>query len=428
MDLPAAHAFVRFGLGRRGVEPMPDDPAAWLRGQLRQPAPPAAPYPTTADGLLALRADRRNRPPPGESRARAVFRASAAAFLDQALTTATPFHERLVWFWANHFTVSLRRGEVAALAGAFVAEAIRPHVTGRFQDMLLAVMRHPAMLLYLDNAGSIGPDSPAGRASGRGLNENLARECLELHTVTPAAGYTQADVTAFARVLTGWSIEVATDPAGFRYRPRAHEPGEHTVMGRVFPAGEAGGIAALGFLASHPATHRALAVKLARHFVADDPPPDAIRRIEAVLRDSGGDLGEAAASVIGLDGAWQPGTKLRTPQELVVASVRALDLPEDQRPNLVAVLGGLGQPLFAAPAPNGWADRQADWASPEAMMRRIDWVTGFSGRLGTREPMAIAEACLGPLLRPATEQAMRHAGSRRDACSLLLSSPEFQRR
>ena len=163
--------------------------------------------------------------------------------------------------------------------------------------MLLAVMRHPAMLLYLDNVGSVGPDSPAGQRGKRGLNENLARECLELHTVSPAAGYTQADVTNFARVLTGWSIDLPADPPGFRFRPFAHEPGEQIVMGRRFPPGEEGGVAALHFLADHPATHRFLATKLVRHFVADDPPEDAVRRIEGVLRDSDGDLGAAAAAL-----------------------------------------------------------------------------------------------------------------------------------
>ena len=236
--------------------------ALWARAQLSGPDPlRLANPPTTAAGLAALREDRENRPPPAQSRGRAVFRQDAAAQLGNALTTPSPFRERLVWFWTNHFTVSLRRGDCAALVGAFVEEAIRPHVTGRFVDMLLAVMRHPAMLLYLDNVASAGPNSPAGQRGKGGLNENLARECLELHTVSPAAGYTQADVTNFARVLTGWSIDLRGDPPGFRFRPFTHEPGEQTVMGRRFPPGEEGGVAALRFLAAHPETHRFLAGK-----------------------------------------------------------------------------------------------------------------------------------------------------------------------
>ncbi|MDR3531815.1 MAG: DUF1800 domain-containing protein [Rhodopila sp.] len=429
MDTRTAHALVRFGLGRRGAEPLPPDPTAWLLDQIRQPDPARFDDPpTTAKGLAALREDRATKPPPGESRARALYKAQAAAQLANAVMTPAPFRERLVWFWTNHFVISLRRGQCTAVAAAFVEEAIRPHVTGPFNDMLLAVIRHPAMLLYLDNATSVGPDSLAGQRSHRGLNENLARECLELHTVSPLATYTQADVTAFAKILTGWSIDLQADPPGFRYRPFAHEPGIQTVLRQPFPPDEAGGITALRFLANHPATHRFLATKLARHFVADDPPPEAIRAIEGVLRDTSGDLGATSAALVKLDAAWQPATKLRTPMDFVVASVRALDLPADQLPPMTGILAGLGQPLWAAPAPNGWPDHAADWASPEAMLRRIDWASGFAGRIGDRDVIEVADTALGPLLRSETRDAVRHAGSRRDAMTLLLTSPEFQRR
>ena len=429
MDLRTAHAFVRFGLGRRGTEPLPSDPTAWLLDQLRQPDPSSLDDPpTTAKGLAALREDRATKPPPGESRAKKLFQTQAAAQLANAVTTPAPFRERLVWFWTNHFTVSLRRGECTAVAAAFVEEAIRPHLTGPFGDMVLAVMRHPAMLLYLDNATSFGPNSPLGHRTNRGLNENLARECLELHTVTPLAGYTQADVTAFAKILTGWSFDLKTDPPDFRYRPFAHEPGIQTVLGQQFPPDQAGGTAALAFLANHQATHRSLATKLVRHFVADDPPPSAVRTIETVLRDTKGNMGAASAALVKLDAAWQPATKLRTPMDLVIASVRALDIPPDRFPNMVGILAGLGQPLWTAPAPNGWPDRAADWTAPEAMLRRIDWVIGFAGRIGNRDVTEIAEATLGPMLRPETSKAIRRAGSRRDAMALLLTSPEFQRR
>ena len=360
---------------------------------------------------------------------RALFRAQAKAELGNALTTPAPFRERLVWFWSNHFTVSVRGG-IAAAACAFVEEAIRPHVTGRFEDMLVAVMRHPAMLRYLNNASSVGPDSPAGKGGKRGLNENLARECLELHTVSPAAGYTQADVTSFAKILTGWSIDLRDASPGFRFRPAAHEPGAHVVMGQSFPEGEEGGMAALHVLAGHPATHRFLAGKLVRHFVADEPSPDAVRRIEGVLRDTHGDLGAAAAALITLDAAWQPAAKLRTPQDFVIATLRALDLPQEQREtvNLQGVLAGLGQPYQGAPQPNGWPDRAGDWAAPEAMMRRIDWAYSVSGRIGTRDVADLAALNLGPLLHDGTLQAVRRAGSRREAMTLLLTAPEFQRR
>ena len=463
MDTRTAQALIRFGLGRRGEAAPPADPVAWLHHQLQSGDNTAPAATSTADGLEALRANREdrrqrtkeqdraerpdrpmrgdmqrlpvradnpNRAAPGEFPVRAVFRADAHAALDHALTTDAPFRERLVWFWTNHFTVSARAGAPAAVLGAFVAEAIRPHVTGRFETMLLAVMRHPAMLMYLNNVQSIGPDSPAGQRRHLGLNENLARECMELHTVSPAAGYTQADVTNFARLLTGWSIDLRGDPPGFRFRPFAHEPGPQTVLGRPFPPGEEGGVAALRFLANHPSTHRFLATKLARHFIADDPPPTAVRPIEAALRDTRGNLGAAAAALVTLDPAWQPGVKLRTPLDFVVASFRMLDLPADARANvnLAGILAALGQPFWTAPQPNGWPDRAADWSGPEAMMRRIDWAYGFANRAGGRDVAELAEANLGPLLRPETLTALNRAGSRRDAMTLLLTSPEFQRR
>jgi uncharacterized protein (DUF1800 family) len=429
MDNHAAQALIRFGLGRRGTEPLPPDPAAWLRGQLAGPDA-GPPGPSIADGFAAILQDRADRPPPGAPRAvGTLFKAELESLIGNALTTATPFRERLVWFWANHFTVSLRGGRTGALAGDYIRTAIRPHVTGRLGDMLLAVMRHPAMLLYLDNAGSIGPNSVGGVRRNKGLNENLARECLELHTVSPAAGYTQADVTAFARVLTGWSIANGErEPAGFRFRPDIHEPGEQVVLGRTMPDGEAGGIAALAFLAGHPATHRHLATKLVQHFVADTPPPDAVRRIEAVLRDTRGDLGQAATALVGLSDAWQPLAKLRSPQDYVLATLRAADLPEHNRPDVAGIMRGLGQPIFGAPFPIGWPDRAADWAGPESVMRRVDWAYGFAGRAAVLDPVAVADTSLGPLLSPATSEAVRRAGSRQGAFTLLFTSPEFQRR
>ena len=429
MDTHAAQALIRFGLGRRGQEPLPSDPAAWLRGQLAG-SDPGPQGPTIADGFAAIREDRANPPTPGTPRAiGTLFKGEVDALVANALATPTPFRERLVWFWANHFTVSLRNGRTGAFGGDFVRTAIRPNVTGRFGDMLLAVMRHPAMLLYLDNAGSVGPNSPVGARTGKGLNENLARECMELHTVSPASGYTQADVTSFARVITGWSVANGVqETAGFRFRPMIHEPGSQTVLGRSFPSGEEGGVAALAFLASHPATYHHLATKLVQHFVADTPPPAAVARIAAVLHDTDGDLEQAALALVALPEAWQPLAKLRNPQDYVLAVMRAADLPADHRPDGAAIMRGLGQPVFGAPFPIGWPDRAVDWAGPEAMMRRVDWAYGVSGRAAAQDPATLAEASLGPLLTDATGTAIRRAGSRRDGLTLLFTSPEFQRR
>ena len=459
MDHAAAIAAIRFGLGRTPSQPEGPDPQSWLQQQLaaQDPGPPAT---SVADAFAAGMLDREARrarkdagsalneaqsavpqgqvagvgQPPAErnarqvGHARAIFRTDQQALLDYALTTPTPFRERLVWFWANHFTVSLRKGQVAPLVGSYVQDAIRPHVTGRFADMLLAVMRHPAMLVYLDNAQSEGPNSVIGARQHRGLNENLARECLELHTVSPAAGYTQADVTAFARILTGWSVERRQDPVGFRFRPDMAEPGDKTLLGRRFPDGEQGGVLALQFLAGHPATYRHLATKLATHFVADDPPPDAVRRIEAVLRDSHGDLGAAAAELTRLPEAWQGLTKIKSPQELVIATFRAAGVQPGEQTNLLGLIGGLGQPVFNAPLPNGWPDNASEWAGPEALLRRVDWAYGFADRSDLPEPMDYADQALGPLLSAGTAEQIRRAGSRRDAITLLIASPEFQRR
>ncbi len=432
MDTHAAQALIRFGLGRRGAEPVPDDPAAWLAAQLDGPDPGlAAPGHSAAEGLKAIQALRRDKTPVGPRKPNPiadVFRADSAAAFDTMLTTTTPFRERLVWFWANHFTVSVRSGQCAAVVGAFVREAIRPHVTGRFGDMLLAVMRHPAMLLYLDNAQSVGPDSRAGERQHRGLNENLARECLELHTVSPASGYSQADVTNFAKILTGWSIDLNADTPGYLFRGNAHEPGPGKLMGKTFSGGEQGGVEALAWLGQHPATYRHLATKLVRHFVADDPPADAIDRIAGVLQKTHGDLKAASLELIRLPAAWKPLTKLRSPADYAVAVLRALDLPEERRPNLAGVMTALGQQFCGAPLPNGWPDTAADWTGSEAILRRIDWAYTVAGRANALDPVTVATDSLGPLLPEGTLDEIRRAGSRREAFSLLLASPEFLRR
>ncbi len=220
----------------------------------------------------------------------------------------------------------------------------------------------------------------AGQSGKRGLNENLGRECMELHTVTPASGYTQADVTNFARILTGWSIDFDAGQYGFRFHPAAHEPGPLILMGRTFPPGEQGGIEALAFLADHPATHRHLATKLARHFIADEPPPDAVRRIEGVLRDTHGDLGQATEVLIGLDAAWKPGTKLRTPIDYAVAAAARVWTCRRSACRRSMRSGCLGQPFWSAPQPNGWPDRAAEWATPEGMLRRVDFAYTLAGR------------------------------------------------
>jgi uncharacterized protein (DUF1800 family) len=437
MNTNAAIAFTRFGLGRRRDEPVPADPKAWLLAQLSGPDTAAsAGLPKTADCLQLVENFAHRVKTPGEDpKTTPEYKAlqdhdklEHAAFLAQAITTPNGFRERLVWFWYNHFTVAARTRPASASLGAYIREAIRPHVTGQFQDMLFAVMRHPAMLAYLDQQTSIGPDSLIGQRRGRGLNENLARECLELHTITPAAGYTQQDVTSFAKVLTGWTWDPRQPPYGFIFREQAHEPGQQTVLGRTWPDGEQGGVMLLEYLASHPSTHRNIATKLVRHFVADDPPPRDVARIEQVLSDTQGNLGAASAAVVELPGAWAPLMKLRSPQDYIVASMRAVGAIPQNEPQLTGTLKNLGQPLFNAPFPIGWPDRAVDWSNPEAIVQRVDFAYQFAGRVTDQEPVEVAEATLGPLLTDDTGREIRRAGSRRDGLTLLLASPEFQRR
>jgi uncharacterized protein (DUF1800 family) len=442
MDLHAAVAFSRFGLGRRRDEAVPADPQGWLIDQLNRPDPAVFPgFPTSDQALAMVSAEERSvkeateraagqKPPPTPEQMALVDlrRAEIRALLANALTTQAGFRERLVWFWFNHFTVAARNRVCSAVAGAYIREAIRPHVTGKFQDMLLAVMRHPAMLSYLDQGKSAGPNSRGGLRHQLGLNENLARECLELHTVTPASLYTQADVTNFAKVLTGRSYEQHKAPFGYVYRTNLHEPGAQTVMGHEWEDDDTGGDTLLLWLANHPNTQRHLAEKLVRHFVADDPAPNDVRVVEAVLRNSGGDLGAAAQALVALPAAWQPLAKVRTPQDYVIAALRAVGAHPEAEPHLGGVLDGLGQPVFQAPFPIGWPDRAVDWAGPEAMLQRVDFAYQFAGRVTDQEPVTVAQDTLGPLLGAETLAQITHAGSRQDALALFLASPEFQRR
>ena len=443
MSIAPIQALNRFGLGARLGETPPADPRAWLRAQLDGPDPgltsPAfATLPTAADGLIARRTDLRDRkkilaeglPLKGNFHPQtlAILRNDAKAQIDFALTTPAPFRERLVWFWANHFTVSLRQGGIQPLVGAYLREAIRPHVTGKFTDMVLAVERHPAMLLYLGNAFSTGPNSRVGQRTHRGLNENLGRECMELHTVSLRAAYHQSDVTNMAKLLTGWSINAQNQPTGFMFRRFLHEPGPQTLMGRTFPDGEAGGIEALRFLSTYPTTWIALATKLTRHFIADQPPQPAINKIASILADTGGDLRAASLALIDLPEASTPLTKIKTPFDYLISSLRAVGLSDLPPMLYLGTLNRLGQPLWRAPLPNGWSDLGADWSGSDAVLGRIDFGYTLAARLHEADPLDLAHSALGPLLRPATLQAIRHAGSKREALSLLFAAPEFQRR
>lgn len=450
MNKVAALAEIRFGLGLMPGATGDADPRGALKAQLQGPDPGQqagafAGLPNGVDGIDAVRADfvarkalmQAGMPLAGnfKPKARGLYMADVNAQMGWAMTTPYGFRERLVWFWTNHFTVSIFQGQTAPLVGAMIREAIRPHVTGNFTDMVLAAERHPAMLRYLANEQSIGPDSPLGLRTGKGLNENLGRECMELHTVGLAARYTQADVTNMAKILTGWSVagsDQADDTTGFKYRRMAHEPGAQMVLGQSFDGGEQAGIDALTYLSRHPAAYKLIAAKLVGHFVADTPPPDAVARIAGVLGETGGDLGAASAALVDLPAAWAPLTKLKTPQDYVISTLRAAP-PDPAKPvNYPAVLTQLGQPLWGAPLPNGWPDVAASWDGADAILARVNWAYTYAARFdagdNTVQPGDIAGAALGPLLAPTTSAALGHAGSRREAVTMLLASPEFQRR
>jgi uncharacterized protein (DUF1800 family) len=449
MDKPMAIAVSRFGFGPGPQDDLGGDPKTWLKAQLQGDDPGLASGAFSgllsgAQAMDALQAEHVARKAfllanpggtaPYHSTLLPLFRADAAAQLNFASTTPAGFRERLVWFWANHFSVSALQNESGVFIGPLLREAIRPHVTGNFTDMLLAVERHPAMLRYLDNINSYGPDSPAGLRTGRGLNENLGRECMELHSVGLAAGYSQADVTNMANILTGWTAAPADkggDATGFLFNPHRHEPGPQMVLGQSFDGGEQAGIDALTYLSTYPTTYGLLAKKLVTHFVADDPPPAAVARISGVLRETKGDLGAASAALVDLPGAWVPGQKLKTPFDYVISLLRAAPPPADQKPPApLGFLAQLGQPVWAAPLPNGWPDQAENWAGSDAVMARIDLAYTYANRFNDagQDPVQLANNALGPLLRPETQTAMAAAGSPREALTLFLTAPEFQRR
>jgi uncharacterized protein (DUF1800 family) len=360
---------------------------------------------------------------------RRIFLAEAEARIDAAREAEIGFVERLVWFWSNHFCVSLY---TSVMAGGYEREAIRPYVLGRFVDMLLAAENHPAMLIYLNDNQSIGPNSVAGINRGKGLNENFAREILELHTLGVRTGYTQADVIGFAKVLTGWTLRPpVTDPdigGRFVFIPRAHEPGPETVLGKTYPdTGLAQGRAVLADLAHHPATARHIATKLAIHFVADDPPPALIDRLERRFRDTDGDLKEVAKALILSPEAWMPQqAKVKRPGEWLVAALRATGQAEDIR-RIVGAEALLGEPLWRPPAPKGFPDDNAAWLS--GLAERLEIANAFAQRAGPwLDPAAVADAALGPLVSVELRQAMARAESRPQALTFVLMAPEFLRR
>ena len=363
-----------------------------------------------------------------------IFQNEATARYEAAVGGDIGFVERLVWFWSNHFCISADKD--IAMVGAYEREAIRVHVLGRFGDMLTAVESHPAMLYYLDNVRSMGANSIAGINGDKGLNENLAREILELHTLGVRSGYLQSDVTSFANVLTGWTSTDAAEPergGEFLFNKRLHEPGEQTVLGKFYAqSGVDQGRAVLADLARHSATAQHIAQKLAAHFVADQPPPPLVTKLTKAFKDSDGDLKTVAKTLVTADEAWTPArTKLKRPSEWIVSMLRVTNasLNTGAPWNIGRVLGvqaALGESLWRPPAPNGWPDTEAAWI--DGVPHRLDIANDFAGRLPNANPAALLDSGLGPLASNNTRETIAHAESRTQALALLVMTPEFLRR
>lgn len=471
-DLKAAIAATRFGLGARPGEiaEAARDPQGWLKAQIR---PEGADLPKSNGESAAKRiADLRDfqqqrremkqeaadKTATREARdpvkmAQKLLREDTAqdflARVQLGASTEASFRERWALFWANHFTVAANKLQTATVVGPYETEAIRPHVFGKFASLLGAVETHPAMLLYLDQVQSVGPNSPlAQRAQARrfngfqqvaqrtlGLNENLAREIMELHTVGVHGGYTQADVTEFARAMTGLSI------GGFRgpddgigvpvFRDMAHEPGARTVMKvRYDQRGKDQAMAILADLAEKPQTAQFICGKIARHFVADEPPPALVARLTRAWTGSGGDLSRVAEALIEAPEAWAPqAMKFKTPYEFIVSSYRAAGaVPQDFR-QVGPILTAMGQKPFDPGSPKGWSEDADSWAAPDAIVKRMQFAQGFAAQaVQGRDPKALAADALGARLTPAAAIAIARSESRPEGFALLLMSPEFLRR
>jgi uncharacterized protein (DUF1800 family) len=377
----------------------------------------------------------------------------------RALASRYPLQEMLTWFWFNHFNVFQNKKQVRFLLPDYEERAIRPHVLGRFHDLARAVLMHPAMMVYLDNAENV-----------RGaINENYARELMELHTLGVDGGYTQADVQALARILTGAGIDMTPRPDGrrgdflkaglFAFHPERHDAGAKAFLGAEFP-GEAGFgeiERALDLLCRHPATARFVSRKLAVYFLADDPPAEVVERMADAFRRSDGDIAQTLAALFASPQFYDPafaGKKFKDPVQYVYSAIRLLypdSVPVNTRP-LAGALAQLGEPLYGHATPEGYGMRERDWASSDQLAKRFQLARAFVGaraRLfvaaeaidsgvdpglmrAAREAHAIDRARIEPLIAPLlsakTQETLAAAKDPQEWAALVLSAPEFMYR
>lgn len=451
----ATRAAIRFGTGLSPVLAPPADAGAMIdalagpdEAQARFPVAGLAEiWPLIAE-LAAARRARKAVEEGGAARYKQVTSAikdmqlaGLRARLMRAVRTRDGFRERLTWFWADHFTVRAKNVRFRAGPATYVEEAIRPHVGGRFADMLRAAAIHPVMLTYLDQNNSIGPMSPAGLRRSRGLNENLAREILELHTLGVGARFTQADVTEFAELLTGLTFTVDD---GFRFRPRWAEPGAEHVLGKRYGGDRRASaddiFAALDDIARAPATAAHLARKLAVHFVSDDPDPGLVAAMTDAYMAHDGELARVYEAMLAHPAAWEnPGAKARQPFEFIAASLRALGTSETRLAALkkgeikrliLRPLARMGQPYEEPPGPDGWPEAADAWITPPALAERISWAMHVKALHGAPlpAPRAFARAALGPEVSDDLVAAVRMAESKRAGVGIVLASPAFNRR
>jgi len=438
-------AFQRFGLGAKpgGLDRVGSSPAAALRAEIN-----TAHIATINNSKLPTYEEACFESQMTFDRAEAIRQAEITARVDKHMSVQIGFVERLVLFWSNHFSMSVDKGEtVRGTIGQWERDVVRRHVLGNFRDMLHETIKHPAMLAYLDNDSSIGPNSPVGQSWGVGFNENLAREILELHTVGSGGGYSETDVTAFANMLTGWSYVrgwesdngwsggTSLNRGQFIYRPDWHEPGAFEVMGKTFPAGGQEQVETLlDDLSVHPATAEHIAFKLVRHFITDHPTPAMVEPIKQKFLQTGGNLKSVALALINLPEAWStPLRKFRTPYEYAIAKYRALGKRyKNSEPWVFSEeLRALSQLPWGAHSPEGYSDETPTWLNPDAMRVRLNvgqYISYAFSPDSNRDVPNLADSLFGSALSQATRSRLVSAGNSNDALTILFSSPEFQRR